>query len=160
MSRIALHQFSQAEPYRVDLTCGPLEQVALDRLSGAKLTFTGRRIARHLLGLPWGEAMEISLWAKQKTGYVIGFQVFGEAGLRPHAAAVESLEDAVCFLEDFCSRLPEPSLQGESYEETLVMLQRAITCRTSFLTLVGEALAAWVDLPEKTGRKTQQKANA
>lgn len=149
-----------------DLTSGPVEQVALDRLSGAKLTFTGRRIARHAQNLPWGEGLSITLWARQKAGFVVGFQVFSDGRLRAHAAGTDTLDDAICFLEDFCTRLPEPSLHGESYEQTIVTLQRAISFRSSFLTLVGEALAAWVDLPdrlagaEKPGKKSQQKANA
>jgi len=159
MPRMSLRQ-DQATPDGADMTCGPLEQVALDRLSGAKLTFTGRRIALHHLTLPWGAAASIALWAKQKSGFVIAFQVFGDEGLRPHAAGVETLDDAICFLEDFCTRMPDPVLQGASYEETLLTLQRTITFRTTFLTLVGEALADWIDLPQKTGRKTQQKATA
>lgn len=157
---IAEHRSHPRSERGSDLTLGPLEQAALERLSGARLTFAGRRVAHHWHRMPWGQDMAITLWARQKSGFVVAFDTFDEGQVRPHAAVVDSVEDAICFLEDYCTRLPELFLQTDQIIQSLLALHRAASFRQAFLSLVGEALAAWIDLPEKPGRKHQDKATA
>lgn len=147
MSRTADRQAGAPAAFRPPLP-GPVESVALDRLSGARLTFTGRLVACHATALPWAGGLTLRLWQKHKGGYVADFQLLVGGGLRPHAAATETLEDMVCLLEDCCTRLPEPTLQGDSFEETLFAAHRTLTYRTAFLALTGDALADWLDLEE------------
>lgn len=168
MSSKVLRQTSDRVPpqgpaqraFVADMAPGPLEQAALERLSGASLTFNGRRVAHHALRLPWGEVLSVTLWQRQKSGYVVAFQAMVGGKLRPHAAGTETLEDAICFLEDYCSRLPEPVTEPVSLEQTLLDLHRGLVWRTNFLALVGEVLADWIDLPQRGTKKHQNKATA
>lgn len=151
-------------PSGAELSPGPSEQVALPRLSGAELSFTGRRLTRHWQVLPSGETLSVALYARGKGGYVVAFDTWREGAIAPHAAGVDSLEDALCFLEDYCTRLPEAGAVGEGVVQpvlvqSVIAMHRTAAYRAAFLSLVGEALSAWVDLPKRPGRK-QDKATA
>lgn len=143
-----------------DLSPGPVEKMNFERLTGAKLGFTGRRLARHSQRLPSGAEIAISLWARQKSGYVVVLETLEDDLIRPHAARLATLEDAICFLEDQCSRMPEIALRHEQPEQSLMALLRVMIFRTAFLTLSGEALAAWIELPKETGLDFQDRATA
>lgn len=143
-----------------DLALGPIEKMSFERLTGSKLGFTGRRLARHSQYLPSGSEIAISLWARQKSGFVVLIETLDDDLIKPHAARLATLEDAICFLEDQCSRMPEIALSHHQPEQSLIALLRVVTFRTAFLTLAGEALAAWMELPKSAFQDFHDKATA
>ena len=135
----------QVATFGADLRLMAWEQVSLDRLSGDPLCFSARQVARHWNRLYSGERVTISLWQRKKTGFAVSFTACVGGRLLTQSSVVDSLGDAICFLEDYCTRLPEPTPMAEYLMESILQLQRVLEFSDVFQALAGEALAAWTD---------------
>lgn len=147
--------------FGADLRPMAWEQVSLARLSGDPLSFPARQIARHWNRLYTREAVTISLWQRKKAGYAVSFTTCVAGRLLIQSSIVDSVGDAICLLEDYCARLPEPAPMPEYLMESILQLQRIVEFSDVFQALAGEALADWMD-PENSCRQPllQHKAPA
>jgi len=128
-----------------DLRFTDWEQVSLDRISGAPLCFSARRIARHWSRLYSGEPVSISLWQHKKPGFAMSFTVCVAGQLTTQSVVADSLSESICYLEDYCSGLPEPAPMGKYLMDSILNLQRIVEFSDVFLTLAGETLSTWID---------------
>lgn len=138
---------------RPPLDGGPLwSDVALARADRAPLAFTGALLLVHRRAFQTGLMLELSLWRRRLTGFVIGYPVFArEAGVASDAVRVDSVAEAILYLEDLCA-FPQPMDQARPLSlDALMQAHRIAHFHQVFSALVGDALADWATLDATTG---------
>lgn len=136
------------------LTAEPLwENVSLHRSDRAPLTFSGSAIARHCCQFYTNQLLELVLWRRRLTGFVISYPVCQQDTIIGEAVLVDNLAEATLFVEDLCAFPPmiepmvQPSLTG------LLSIHRQAHFNERFSALVGQALADWALLNYDCGPK-------
>lgn len=147
MSHRVLRKVSKDRPrtplFGADLESKGWEEVALDRADNLPISFAGRQLTRHWAGVSSGEVLSVSLWQRKKYGFVVAFTACVAGEIRSDCVAVDSLVEAMIFLEDYCAHPPVSAPPSERLVDSILHLHRSITYTQVFGALVGEALAAW-----------------
>ena len=147
--------------FGADLGFRGWEEVTLDRMENRALTFTGRQLCMHWNHMPTGEALCIRLWQRRKSGFALSFTTRLGDRWGTEAVAVDSLGEAMSFLEDYCAQPPGLAGTADQLIESILTLQMTVNFTQIFSALVGEALAAWSDLgPAPAKSRVTEKASA
>lgn len=117
--------------------------VALSRPDRSALAFTGTLICCHRGAFDARQTLELSLWRRRLTGMVIGHPICTADGFVGDAVLVDSLEEAMRYLEDLCAYPLQPDPPSGTVLERLLEMQRRAQFHQAFSSLVGEALAEW-----------------
>ena len=133
-------------PFGADLVPRGWEQVLLDRVDAPPLDFAGCQISRHWTRLYDDSVIGITLWQRPRSGFAVAFTVCTDGVLSSDAVAVDSLAEAVTFLEDYCALPPPPPHIAGPLCDALMRMQKTAHFAQAFAFLVGEALAAWTAL--------------
>ena len=120
--------------------------VVQPRLGKPPLRFRGRCLSRACLRLAETDEVMISLWQKQKNGFVVCHSVANGQGA-VEAVAVASLQAAMDHLENTCAEMhgPQPmDLPGDlSVAGMVAEIARRGSFHQRFRILAGHVLAQW-----------------
>jgi hypothetical protein len=130
-------------PFGADLESKGWEEVTLERVDDPPIKCACRQLTRHWAVIFSGEVLSVSLWQRKKSGFIISFSALVSRGLKTDSVAVESLAEAMTFLEDYCAHPLVPPPPVERLVDSILHLQRTLTYTQTFSALVGEALSAW-----------------
>lgn len=129
--------------FGADLESKGWEEVTADRVDNPPIRFAGRQLTRHWTGIFATEALSITLWQRKKSGFVIAFTANVAGVLTLDSVAVDSLVEAMIFLEDYCAHPLIGIPPADRLVDSILHLHRTLTYTQVFSGLVGEALAAW-----------------
>lgn len=119
------------------------EEVIATRVDRPPVKFAGRQITHHWARIFSGEVLAITLWERSKSGYQVLFTAFVAGELRTDSVAVDSILEAITFLEDNCAHPMSGAAQTDQLIDSVLHLYRSMTYSRIFAALAGEALAAW-----------------
>ena len=125
--------------------------VALPRLNRSALAFNGTLVCCHRRDFNAHVTLELSLWRRRLTGLVISYPVCTADGITGDAVLVDSVDEAMRYLEDLCAFPPPHDPPSGTLLEGLLQVQRGAQFHQAFSTLVGEALADWSALDPTPG---------
>jgi hypothetical protein len=141
-------------PFGTDLVSKGWEQVHLNRVDAAPFSFVGCQISHHWRRWKEDDALHVTLWRRQPMGFAVEFSVFGNGALHDDAVCVDSLAEAMIFLEDLCAvPLPLSEVSGPLCD-ALLQIQKVVTFGQAFAFLVGEALSDWTHIDHSYGQNT------
>ena len=138
-------QSNRVVPFGADLVPKGWEQVSLCRADAPPLDFAGCQIAHHWTRLHDASVITVTLWQRSRSTFAVAYSSCIDGVLCTDAVAVDSLAEAVTFLEDYCALPPSAAPVAGPLCDTLMRIQKAAHFAQAFAFLVGEALAAWTD---------------
>lgn len=129
----------------------PWSDIVLARADRAALSFTGVLLQAHQRPYQAGLLLEVTLWRRRLTGFVIGYPVSVMAGrVGSDAVRVDSVAEAILYLEDLCAIPPAVDLRPLSLD-ALVQAHQISRFNQVFSALVGDVLADWAALDAISG---------
>ena len=135
--------------YGKGLALNDWSDVSLPRPGQSPLRFNGLRLSHHRHRFSAQIDLEVSLWRRRLTGWVIAYPISTGAEIASDAVLVDSLDEAMRYLEDLCAFLPlQTPCPPETPVEKLLQLQQWAQFHHAFSSLVGEALANWSEVDE------------
>jgi len=141
-------------PFGADLVSKGWEQVHLTRVDAAPFSFVGCQVTYHWRRWKGDDALHVTLWRRQPIGFALEFSVIIDGALRNDAVCVDSLAEAMIFLEDICAvPLPLAEVSGPLCD-ALLQIQKVVTFGQAFAFLVGEALSDWMQIDQSHGQNT------
>ena len=124
--------------------------VALARPDRSPLSFTGKLLFRHRRLFRNDQTLELTLWRRKLTGFVIGYPICTKGYIGADAVLVDSVAKAIHYLEDLCAFPPPIDPPPKPSLDVLLLVQQIAHLNQVFSSMVGEALADWVTLDQTT----------
>ena len=130
-------------PFGADLETKGWEETSLERVDSQPLKFAGRQLTHHWAPMFSNDILHISLWQRIQFGFIVSFSAYLDGELRTESVVVDSLAEAMTFLEDYCAHPPHSPPPVEHLVDSILHIHRTLAYMQAFALLAGEVLSAW-----------------